>query len=354
MALVFADGFDHYLAADCLKKWTGVINGMSASSITVRPDYARPPSGMGIGFADGNGSRGIYKTFGSTYSSFVCGFAMYTGVTVPTTTTAVFLGLYDSSTSVANTFQLALRFDAGAHLVVATGGNAGTVLATSTNTFSAATWYHIELKATIHNTTGTYEVKVNGTSVGWIPAATGKDTAGQSANNYIDTVAIASAAESLRIYFDDFYFLSSTSPNNDFLGPIKVVTAFPSGAGNYAQWAGNYASNFTNVQELAADGDSTFNQSAVANQIDTFAFDDLPAGTIAAVQDVMMARQDAGAARVVRTKFRSGSTDYNGSSFSMAGSHQFHCDPRDVDPATSSAYIVSNFNAQERGYELVS
>jgi hypothetical protein len=353
MALVFTDGFDHYVGADTLKKWTGLVASTAIGNVTVRPEWARPPGGMGINIADASVPRGIYKTFGATHTSFVAGFAVYFGTSAPSSATAPMIAFYDSASGISTTYQLCLRTDAGGHLVIATGGSAGTVLATSTNTFSADTWYHVEIKATINNTTGTYEVKVNGSSTNWIPAATGKNTRGQSANNYIDVVALETCGLTTT-RFDDFYFLSSASPNNDFLGPVKVQTAFPSGAGNYAQWSGNYASNFTNVQELAGDGDSTFNQSATAAQIDTFAFDDMPTGTIYAVQDVLYARQDAGAARTVRTKFRSGPTDYSGTTFSMAGSYQYHLDPRDVDPATSSAYTVSNFNAQERGYELVS
>ena len=354
MALVFADGFDHYASADILKKWTGLGNNLIYSSISVRPEWSRPPGGMGLLMADTNSARGIYKTFSSPHASFVCGFSVYFSGTVPGGTVNALLALMDSASGVAGTYQLALRVDAGGHLVVGTGSNGtGTTIATSSNVFSANTWYHIEVKATIHNTTGAVEVRVNGTSTGWITAQTGKNTRGQSSNNYMDVVELMTAQGS-STYHDDFYFLSSASPNNDFLGPIKIVTAFPSGAGNSAQWVGNFASNFTNVQELAGDGDSTFNQSATANQVDLFTFDDMPAGTIMAVQDVMMARQDAGVPRTVRTKFRSGSTDYSGTSFAMAGSYQFHCDPRDVDPATGSAYVVADFAAQERGYELVS
>jgi hypothetical protein len=352
MALVFADGFDHYLYRDILKKWTGQTSGTVGTSV-IAADFARPPGGMGINLLEGSTARGFYKTLSATHASFVCGFAINFTAGAPTNTSAPFWAVWDSSAAIGATAQLGLRGDAGGHLVLYSN-TTGTILATSTNTFSGNVWYHIEIKATIHNTAGAYEVRVNGSSVGWIPAASSKNTRQHTTNAYIDSVGFM-APGITTAYLDDFYFLSSASPNNDFLGPIKVMTAFPAGAGNYAQWVGNFASNFTNTQELAGDGDNTFNQSATANQIDTFGFDDMPTGTIIAVQDVMMARQDAGAARVVRTKFRSGGgSDYSGTSFNMAGSYQFHCDPRDVDPATSSAYTVTNFNAQERGYELVS
>lgn len=349
MALVFADGFDHYLAADILAKWTGWISGTSmANSLRISPDYARPPGGMGIVFGDNGVNRGIYKTFPTTHASFVSGFAFYAGATP---LAMPLWAVFDSASGVpASTPQLALRGDGAGHLTIVRGT---TVIATSTNVFSLNTWYFIEIKATIHNTTGAYEVRVNGSSTGWLPAATGQNTRGQSANNFVDIVALGTNQVATH-RFDDFYFLSAGAPNNDFLGPQKIVTLFPAGAGNYAQWSGNYASNYTNANELAGDSDNTFNQSATANQIDSFVFDDVPTGTIAAVQHTLLVRQDAGAARTVAPLQRSGGTDYVGSTLAVAGSYQYLTDPRDTDPATAAAYTAANVNAAEFGYKLIS
>lgn len=350
MALVFADGFDHYNAADVLKKWTGWLNDTSmATTVLTSPAYARPPGGMGLKMNDTSANRGIYKTFAATHATFVCGFSINLAATLPST---MLWSVYDSTQGTpAGTPMLALRGDGAGHLQLYRGT---TTLATSSNSLSTNTWYHIEIKATIHSSTGAYEVKVDGTSTGWIPAATNQNTHGQGGtNNYIDIVAIDTGGSGAPMW-DDFYFLSSTAPNNDFVGPQKVWTAFPMGAGNYAQWTGNYAANYANASEIAGDSDNTFNQSATADQIDTFLFDDIPAGTITAVQHVLMAKKDAGDARTIAPLSRTGGTDYAGTTLSVAGSYQFLTDPADVDPATSSAWTVSNFNAHEHGYKLIS
>lgn len=351
MALVFADGFDHYLSADVLKKWTGYNQNTGSSIAVISPAYARPPGGMGLQLVEGTGGRGIYKTLPATYASFVSGFAF--NPFANSSFTNQLWAVYDSTSGTpGGTTQLDLRFDGAGHLRLSRNG---TTLATSTNVMSSNTWYWIEIKATINNTTGAYEVRVNGSSTGWIPAATNQNTRGQSTNNFIDIVSLlAGGAGGTGLLFDDFYFLSSTSPNNDFLGPQKITTCFPSGAGNYAQWTGNYAANFSNVNETAGDGDTTFNQSSTANQIDSFVFDDVPAGTVAAIQHTLLARQDAGAARTIAPLQRSSSTDYVGTTLSLAGSYVYLTDPKDVDPATSSAYTVSNLNAAEFGYKEIS
>lgn len=351
MALVFCDGFDHYVGAtDMLKKWTGTINGTTVANNKTDPSYARPPGGMGYSCAEGTTNRGVYKTLTSTHATFVSGFAFLTTSTLGSS--AIIWAVYDSTSGTpSGTAQLDIRGDGAGHLRLTRGG---TTLATSTNVLSASTWYFVEIKATIHNTTGAYEVRVNGSSTGWIPAATGANTRGQSSNNFCDVISVQSGNGISTCYIDDFYFLSGSAPNNDFLGPQKIVTLFPSGSGNYSQWTGNYAANYANVNELTGDGDSTFNQSATANQIDSFTFDDVPTGTIAAVQHTMMVRQDAGAARTIAPLQRSSSTDYAGTTLSCAGSYQFLTDPRDTDPATSAAYTTANVNAAEFGYKLIS
>jgi len=352
MALVFIDGFDHYSQADILKKWTGLTGSAVGTTATldIRPEFARPPGGMGLFLAQGAVYRGVFKTFAATHTSFVAGFNVFF---LNVATVSPFIAFYDSSSGApAGTCQVGLRMDGTGHLQVVTG--ATTVLTTSTNTLSASTWYHIEVSMTINNSTGSYEVKVNGSSVGWIPATASKNTRGQSANNYIDIAALVYV--SVGAYFDDFYFLSSSAPNNTFVGPQKVLAAFPSGVGNYAQWTGNYAANYANVNELAGDGDQTFNQSATVAQVDSFIFDDMPAGTITAVQFAMEARQDAGAARTVAMIERAaaGPTDNALTSFILAGSYLYYLDPHDVDPDTTSAWTVALFNSNEYGVKLIS
>jgi hypothetical protein len=350
MALIFCDGFDHYNAADIYKKWTGSI---SSPGIVISPMYARPPGGMGLGMSPSDNWRGIFKSLPAQYATFVSGFNINFG-TYNTYSTNPWWAVWDTTSGVGTTPQLALNVDSTAHLKLTRGS---TTLATSTNTFSQNTWYHVEIKATINSTTGVYEVRVNGSSTGWIPEATGQNTRGQSSNNWIDAVGLLTeyANVGVTLIHDDFYILDTTgSVANDFIGPQKIITVFPTGAGNSAQFTGSYASNFANVNETAGDGDVTVNQSSTAGHIDLFDFDNVPTGTISAIQHVIEARQDTGAARTLRAKTRISGTNYNGTSVVLAGSHVFITEPVTLNPADSAAWEAADVNGAEFGYELVS
>lgn len=362
MALIFCDGFDHYAAYmagstwyrdTILKKWSGQVQGQGFSSLSAEPAFARPPGGQGLKFGESNGHRGIFKTLPANLATFVVGFNFYLASSGHLNTGSPLFAVFDSASGVpATTTQLDVRGDGAGHIGVYRNG---TLLGSiSSNVLSLYTWYHLELKATINNTTGVYELRINGSSTGWVPEATGANTRGQSSNNWINVVALEGAGVN-EIWYDDFYVLDTTgSVANSFIGPQKIVTIYPNAVGNSNQWTGNYASNFANVNEATGDGDQTFNQSNTAGHIDLFGFDDIPSGTISGIQHSIMARQDAGAARTFRPKTRISSTNYNGTTVTLPGSHQFLTEAVTLNPADSQAWETADINGAEFGYELVS
>lgn len=347
MALLFGDSFDHYYTADILRKWTNASNVSASAGIQL--STVLPPHQRALALLPSNNADSYWeKLWGSTPETFVFGvWIRFAGVTLA----AQVLTFHDNG----GTEHVSLRTDTSGHF---TFTRAGTVLATSTNTLSANTWYHIEGKVTIGDAadspSGAYEVRVNGSSTGWIEAvASGADTR-NGGNKSITSVRFHSrAVNSSFTYANDFYLLdTSGSVANDFLGPCRFAVLYPAGAGSSAEWAGNYADNFVNLRE--ADGDSTFNQSGTASQLDLFNMMDVESGTIHAIQHVILARQDAGAQRSVRPKTRISSTNYDGSTVNTGPDYVYVLEPRSVSPATSAQWTASEINGAEFGYELVS
>lgn len=337
MAVIFRDGFDWYTASDFTKRWTA-----GGGSVNLSQSLARAPSGQGMSPTVNNAS--IYKSFGANYTQGLVGFAF---LNTATNASRIVFTILDGTTE-----QISVRTNGSSVLTVNRGT---TVLATGTTVLSQNTWYFIELKFTISNAAGVVELKLNGAAE---IASTGSLDTTNTANVQWNGVAIQSAGTTFTSgQFDDLYVLdTSTGSNTNFLGPVRVVALPVVAPGNYAQWTANGGTNYGCVSEPWQDGDGSFNQSSTANQIDSFPIADLPAssGSVYNVDIIMVARQDAGAARTLASQARISSTDYTGSTQSLSTSYQFLEQSYDVSPATSTAWTPSEVAGMEIGYKLIS
>ena len=119
-------------------------------------------------------------------------------------TSRVMIQLLDGG--VSGTIQMNLRLLNDGLLI----DRNGTVLDTIPSLFATNTWYYIEFKVKIDNTTGTYEVHVNGSSVG---------TPGSSADTQFTANAFANAVKIWNTegtpWYDDIYILDGTGGEND-------------------------------------------------------------------------------------------------------------------------------------------
>ena len=347
MALVFGDSFDHYALADINRKWT-IITSNVLTSATMDPAAPVYPHLQSLSLLYSGAVQYLEKTLPATQETFIagCWYRQVTGYA------DIILAFIDTATE-----HVSVRVDAGGHLTLTRNA---TVLATSTNTLTTNVWYHIEVKVTIGDAgdtpSGRYQVRVNGTATNWIPdSGTGQDTR-NGGNKSISAVRLYSSSNNSGAHhFQDFYVLdTSGSVAVDFIGPCRFAVIRPGGAGNSAQFTGNYADNFINVADRIADGDNTFNQDSTPGHIDSFAMSDPPAGTIFGIQHVLMARQDAGPARTIRPKTRISATPYDGTTVALSPTYQFLTEARSVSPASGVAWTAAEIAAAEFGYELVS
>lgn len=362
MALLFMDTFDHYsTTADLSRKWTGEMSGANQVAVSsTRAGALLYPGGGQTAFQNSGGNNvGLYKTLPSAYATGIVGVWVYF-VSLPSSTHHfIAMGDTGGGLGIGNS-QITLGGDGAGKLIIYRGGSngtAGTVLATSVNNLSTGVWYHIEMKVTINNATGAYEVRVNGTSVGWIPAATGANTRNGTNNSFNEihfNQGTAGVSDLKLVYVCD----TTGTSANDFLGVCRGVVLHTSSGGNYSQWTSSTGANFWQVMDsyFIPDGDLSYNASATVNQIDTFNFQDLPSasGTIHAIQHVQQAKQDGGAARSFAPVSRISATDYVATTKFLAGTYTFYMEPVSVSPATGVAWTVAELNAAEFGYKLIS
>lgn len=333
MAERFHDGFDHYNTAQILNKWNSISNAVIAATSGRRGGGAMQfPQGSAIKILDAQGT-------------WIVGVA------------------YNFNSGIANSPQAMITLFNGnnTQIDLAVDGSNGTLLVRRAGTTTIGTsapglivqgfWYYIEFKVLLSTTVGTYEVRINGVTV---LSGTGANTQGYVTSATAEQIRVGAAFNGALI--DDLYMCDGTgsAPTNDFLGDVRVQWLAPSGAGNHTAWTPNTGANYAAVNEHPANDDTTYVASSTAGQIDTYAMDDLPAGTVFAVQTVIRARKDDGGVRQIAPVFRIGSTDYIGATVSIGDSYQWYTQIYETSPATSAAWTVSEINAAEAGVKLIS
>lgn len=341
MSLEFMDGFDHLATADLTLKWDTNTNAISTSIVAGR--YAAYAVQQGAG---GASSPKLIKTLsGGSRATRVIGMAVrfYNSFD-----NAIICGFQD-----AGSFQLELRRTSGGYFTVTRNG---TVLETSTATYSLSTWYYIEFKATIDSSTGSYEVRLNGTNILSDSGVNTQATANASANQ-VFVGGNPGAPVPVYQQVDDLYVVNTDgSANNDFLGECRIFTNMPTGdSGTNKQWSRSTGTNnYPLVDEANQNGDTDYVYDSTVGDIDTYTFGAIsPTGGIAAVAVNLCARKDDAGTRQIAEETRQSSTEYTGTTKTLTSSYTFYQNIREVDPATALAWTGSGVNAAEMGVKVI-
>lgn len=228
----------------------------------------------------------------------------------------------------------------------------GTVIATATDALTLNVWPLIDIHFLINNTTGVFDVKVNGGTSGQ-----GLTFAGDTqltANANVGYVYLANNQGR----YDDFAMNDTAgSLNNSWIGEGRSGVMVPSGAGTTTQLTRggtDSGANWSQAEEIPTDDVTTYNyDSAGTNQKDTYAMGNL--SNVASVNAVMQyaraQKNDAGTGNF-RHVIRSGGTDYdNGSDIALTESWAWYKRMLETDPATSAAWTAANLDAVEAGFD---
>ena len=225
-----------------------------------------------------------------------------------------------------------------------------TLLATSVLAIATGTYYYLELKAKIDNTTGTYEIRING--VNWL-SATGQDT--QNAGTaVVNTLVVSSPSGTTDI--DDLYLCdtSGSAPNNDFLGDCRIDCQFPNADGTYSDFTCSTGSSHYVLVDETAPNTSDYNESSTVGHIDSYNFTDLTAvtGTIYGVQVCPAILKDDAGARSAGAFCRSSSTDSAATGVALTTGQLYYPAVYALDPATSAAWTEAGVNAAQFGVKV--
>lgn len=324
--IVFGDGFDYYPQENTSRKWSdssgllfeaGVYGGYAArirNWYQYLQKYVTPQAAYGVSF--------------------------YFNIAVSSSSTGDFLRFQESGN-----IHVGISLNSLRQIVV---NRNGTVLGTSTNSFTAGVWYHVEVKVYVHDSAGLIEIRVGGTSVDWINLSSIDTRNGQT--GVINTIlfrTITNTGGGWEYLLDHVVMWDMFgSRNNNFLGDKKITLQKAIGDGDLKQWTASTPDNYTNVDEASTDDDTTFNYASDPDFSDLYTFGGTHSGVLAVLGNLVARKTDADAAALTHL-CKSGGSVYEGPSFEPGESYLNDQDVMEVDPATSAVWASNGVaNAQ--------
>jgi len=306
-----------------------------------------------------NGSAGMtttartYNLPGSGAATCVCGFAMLPNSFALGTGVPQF-SMYTSGI----VRQLTIMINSSGFIEARKGTNTGTLLGTSSGHTAIALndWPHIQVKALLHLTTGSVQVKLYDITVLTVSGVSTSTVTGS-----VTQVGFL-CAQGNAIRVDDLYICdivdatgTQGQPNNDFLGDLKVATLFPSAAGDSTNFTPSTGTNFGAVDETPPNT-TDYVSSSNSNDLDLYQTAD-PAstvGTVFAVQQSLYAsKSDAGVAPL-KPALKENSTVTLDSSVGLAfGSWvTYWGQMRAVRPSDSALWTATDINNLQIGQKI--
>ena len=325
MAVVLMDGFDHYSNVNAVEKfWNGSIFAMV------------PGRGFGGQAMDVIINNGVSKVLPSSYSTIIFGAA----IQVSDNSAGEFMQLQASGIPVAS-----VALNSGTMLLEVLDST-GALIGTGTTVIPTHRWFYVELKVIVGGS-GHATLHLNG----------GAEIASSLGNfGSADITQIRFDNHSLGgdTLVDDVVVLdtSGSSPQNDFLGDVRVKPLYPIADATYTDWTPDTGTDhYSRVNEHLIDGDASYVKDANPTDKDSYKMDTF-IGVIYAAQLNIGARKGEAALRQLKPLIRQSGTDYLGDLATLSTDYLFYSWILDNDPS-GSPWLAATINADEFGQELI-
>lgn len=352
--ILFMDGFDHYVNADGLKKWT------AANSYN-----------PGITAAEGRRGTAAYRSVITPL------FHLYKALT-PGDTKFLAAGAFKftSLAGVSNLFsvqdggedrfttQVVVIQTAAGELAVYRGANTMTLLGTTSGAgITAGVYFHLSAEIVIHPSTGSVKLALNGVTLLNLTGQNTRYTANtQWSGIRVGGESVLGGSLSAASWCDDIVVGDGTGSVNNSLLPDLVVGAHLVNAnGNSSMSTPSTGSDRYATVDEATPNTTDYNTLAAAGDKDTLGLQNLsPAGGgIAAVQTLLYAAKTDSGLATLKPVLRQGSNEHDGTEVGLSTSYNYYREMFNVNPiaggpATPGPWTETDFNALEVGYKRIS
>jgi len=243
---------------------------------------------------------------------------------------------------VTNTAQV--QFDIETTGVINVRQPGGTILgATPLPVLVSNAWNHIEVKVTIDNSVGSFEVRVNGASVLTLTNVDTQATANASSAQFTCLSSLGGTTS----YIKDFIVWDTTgSFNNNFMGTVRCIDIVSDGDSSLT-WTPNSGSTGYNILAHIPPQDDTSYIAAATTLTSTFTLANLPA-TVSSVRGNILklrARKEDSGDGNTQVGLKSGASTSLGANRPITTAYTYWFDVNETDPATGAAWTPTAFNS---------
>ncbi len=328
MAVVLVEGFDHFSKNDASEKgWNGAIFAMVAGR------------GFGGQAIEVIANNPVWKTMPVGYSTIIVEVALWLrSGSLGTNPHGTLLQLRHAGSNVG-----LVGINASQRLYIQ--DNAANVT-TGTTFVPYNTWFQVGFKVVV-GTSGSGELQLNG-------GPEIASTVGNYGTSNVDQVLFNEPSTLSDMYVDDLVVLDTTggSPQDDFLGDVRVETLYPAADGSYTDWTPKVGTDhFAMVNEHLIDGDGSYVYDASPGDKDSYIIETF-IGLIYAAQLNIGARKGDASLRQIAPLIRQASTDYEGDTETLTSDYVIYTWTLSKDP-TGADWLAATINADEFGQELI-
>lgn len=342
MTLLALEGFEHHGSTDGEMHSTLVRKHITVTGAWENEVGRNGGSGAAV---NSNGDDLVINV-GTSYSETIIGFAIkFRQINSNALDTILFI-----RNAVGGNLAHFVRAQNGKPRLLSSSGN---VAYEADLPWRLFVWNYFEIRvlAGTNNSNGELEMYLNGQQV---VNETGVDT---FANSYSGIQSFYfNGNNHFNYILDDIYVINTSGTNNNtFLGDISIEALLPNAAGTTTDWSvTGAATNHEATDDNPFDDDTSYVSSSTTTDTDTYSFDNLTNITqgIVGVQMLPNGKKQGTGTREIAPVIRSGTTDYDQTSFNLATSYDYYPTIAEQDPDTGSAWTASGINGAEFGYKV--
>lgn len=236
-----------------------------------------------------------------------------------------------------------------------------TLIGTSATSIPNTTWTLIEVHiVAASGSTGTYEVKINGSTV---ISATSQRTC--QTNSNVGSFALqfmrangGGGNSASFLAFDDLRVNdTSGSVNNSWPGDESILLIKPTAAGDSTQFTRGGAdsgNNYGQVDELPPNGLTDYVYDTVTGHLDLYNLGTVTVTSVSAVEVLMQAQNPDGNGGSLNLVTKTGAGQSDGSAQNITGVPLYYRRILELDPADSTAWDQTKINALQVGPKVAS